>query len=189
MKRKIKYIFVIAGCLICLPGCEGEDIIFKNSDASPDTYAEAVQAETVSEETTQILVHVCGAVQMPGVITLQSGARVIDAVTMAGGMTPEADSDYLNLAAVLCDGEKVYVPTVEEVLLWELQQENAGLVNINTAEEEQLCTLPGIGESKARDIIVYREENGAFQTIEDIMKVPGIKESLFQKIKEFIDVK
>ncbi len=189
MKRKRKYLFVIAGCLIYLSGCEDENIIFENSDASPDTYVEEIQAEAMPTGTEQILVHVCGAVQMPGVISLQSGSRVIDAVTMAGGMTTDADPDYLNLAAVLCDGEKVYVPTVEEVLLWEMQQGRNELININTADEVQLCTLPGIGESKANDIIVYRMENGAFQTIEDIMKVPGIKDSLFQKIKEFIDVK
>ena len=188
MKRKFKYILVLAGCLVGLTGCEGEAVVFENSEASRNTY-EAEHTETATEETEQILVHVCGAVQIPGVITIQSGARVNDAITMAGGMTSDADTDYLNLAAVLCDGEKVYVPTVEEVLRWEVQQGRNELVNINTADEIQLCMLPGIGESKAKDIIMYRKENGEFQTIEDIMKVPGIKDSLFQKIKELIDVK
>lgn len=188
MKRKFKYVLVMTGCLVSLTGCEGEAVVFENSEASQNTYEEA-QTEDATEESERILVHVCGAVQIPGVITLQSGARVNDAINMAGGMTSDADADYLNLAAVLCDGEKVYVPTIEEVLLWEVQQGRNELVNINTADEVQLCTLPGIGESKAKDIVVYRKENGDFQTIEDIMKVPGIKNSLFQEIKDLIDVK
>lgn len=189
MRKRKKYILLMAGCWICLLGCESDEVLFELPYASPDTYEEELQTDGDTESGELICVHVCGAVQNPGVITIQAGARVIDAVTMAGGMTPDADADYLNLAAVLSDGEKVYVPTVEEVLLWELQQGKSQLININTADETQLCTLPGIGESKARDIIAYRKENGEFQTIEDIMKVPGIKDSLFQKIKEYIEVK
>lgn len=188
MKQKFMSI-IIASCLTCLWGCEGKETVFEITDASRDTYVDATSHEEQQEAENLILVHVCGAVYEPGVISLPVGSRVIDAVTLAGGATVDADSDYLNLAAVLKDGEKVYVPTTQEVFLWKEEKGQAELVNINTANETQLCTLPGIGGSKAKDIIAYREANGEFQTIEEIMKVPGIKESLFQKIKELIKVK
>lgn len=188
MKQIIKSI-ILASCMTCLLGCEGKETVFEMTDASRDTYVDATLHEEQKETEDLILVHVCGAVHEPGVISLQVGSRVIDAVTLAGGMTADADLDYLNLAAVLKDGEKIYVPTRQEVLLWEEEKAQTELVNINTANETQLCTLPGIGESKAKDIIAYREANGEFQSIEEIMKVPGIKESLFQKVKDLIKVK
>ncbi len=164
-------------------------MVFEPVENSPATYeTERMEAEQF-KESMRIMVHVCGAVTEPGVVALDAGARVVDAIGLAGGMTPEADLDYVNLAAILQDGEKIYVPTEEEVLLWEEQQESSKLININAADAEVLCTLPGIGESKAQEIIMYREEHGDFQSIEEIMKVPGIKENLFQKIKNYVTVK
>lgn len=138
----------------------------------------------------EVCVYVCGAVQNPGLVTLPSGSRAGDAVDMAGGMTVEADDAYVNLAARVEDGEKIFIPTRDEVLVLEKAQEaqENGLVNINTADSGGLCTLPGIGESRAADIISYREKNGSFGSIEDIMKVPGIKESAFEKIRDRITV-
>lgn len=138
-----------------------------------------------------ICVYVCGAVAEPGVVELPEGSRGEDAVALAGGMTQEADTAYVNLAARLSDGEKLFIPTKEEAELLE-QDESVragGLVNINTADSGELCTLPGIGESRAADIISFRERNGAFAAIEDIMKVPGIKANAFEKIREKIVVR
>lgn len=138
-----------------------------------------------------LYVYVCGAVCEPGVVSLPVGSRADDAVKAAGGMTEEADTAYVNLAAMVADGEKVFIPTREEAeaLNQEQASEENGLVNINKADAAQLCTLPGIGESRAADIIAHREKNGPFETIEDIMKVPGIKTSTFTKISDKITIK
>ena len=145
------------------------------------------------------MVHVCGAVERPGVYELPQGSRIYQAIECAGGLSNEADPNYLNQADFVSDGEKVYVPTREEVAEMDSPLQNvvtqsgetgapSGLVNLNTASEEQLCTLPGIGSSKARSIIAYREEHGSFDRIESVMNVAGIKDGLFQKIKAYITV-
>ena len=98
--------------------------------------------------------------------------------------------DTLNLARVLKDEERIFVPTIQEAETIEvLEKKGSQKINLNTATKEQLMTLSGIGEAKAEDIIAYRAENGDFQTIEDIMKISGIKEAAFQKIKDKIMVK
>ena len=167
------------------------------------------------EATVSCMVHVCGAVERPGVYELPQGSRIYQAIEYAGGLRDEADPDYLNQADFVSDGEKVYVPTREEVTEMDgrlqivlgqsdesggaysalgtgsqsqEEQSASGLVNLNTASEDQLCTLPGIGSSKARSIIAYREEHGSFDRIESVMNVAGIKDGLFQKIKAYITV-
>lgn len=138
-----------------------------------------------------VLVHVCGAVVSPGVVVLDTGSRALDAVEAAGGFTQDAQQDYVNLAAFVSDGEQLYIPTVEEVAgnSFISAREGKELVNLNTADAALLCTLPGIGETRAADIIAYREKYGGFSSIEEIMKVPGIKESTFAKLKSLITAK
>lgn len=155
-----------------------------------------------------LYVHVCGEVKDPGVYGLAEGSRVYQAVEAAGGLTDEASEKSLNMALPLEDGLQVYVPDQEEAKkLGAGTEAGAGFhsrglssgaaapspsekhrVNINTATREELMTLTGIGESRAEAILAYRREAGLFQTIEDIMKVSGIKEAAFQKIKEDITV-
>lgn len=144
-----------------------------------------------SGTTQEICVYVCGAVGSPGVVFLPDGSRAADALEAAGGFAPEAAEEAVNLAAKVSDGEKLFFPHREE---YEAQAEAAeaaasGLVNINTADAAQLCTLPGIGTSRAADIIAYREANGDFVACEDIMRVPGIKESVYNKLSGKIAVK
>lgn len=143
------------------------------------------------ETETPVYVYVCGAVNSPGVVALEPGSRVEDALEAAGGFADAADRSCVNLAARVTDGEQIYFPTEEEALAPEGQRRTAdtGLVNINTADAAQLCTLPGIGASRAEDIIAYREENGGFQTEEDIMKVSGIKTAAYDKLRDKITVK
>lgn len=142
------------------------------------------------EETAEIRVYVCGAVEEPGVVTLPEGSRAEDALLAAGGFAETAWRDYVNLAEWVSDGQKLYFPTLEEAdSLVAEQTPGSSLVNINTADMAALCTLPGIGESRARDIISYREANGAFESCEDIMKVSGIKNSVYSKISDRITVK
>lgn len=144
-------------------------------------------------------VHICGAINHPGVYFMPKGSRIYQLVEEAGGFLPEADQAYLNLASPVSDGMKVTVWTKEEA---QTAEDNTGIVlpsdqgqslqtgkvNINTAGKEELMSLRGIGESRAEDIIAYREKHGFFQKIEDIMKVSGIKDAAFEKIKEKITV-
>ena len=154
--------------------------------------------ETISEETSvqEICVFVCGAVRNPGVVFLPQGSRAADALEAAGGFTEDAAIGAVNLASKISDGEKWYFPTQEE-FKEQGEPAEAGaedssdnrLININTATLAQLCTLPGIGESKAADIISYREEHGSFVSCEDIMQVSGIKENIYNRISDKITVK
>lgn len=166
--------------------------------------------EAFSETEAVCFVHICGAVACPGVYLLPEGSRIYQAVEMAGGFLADADQKGINLAQTVADGMKVTVFTEEEA---ETAAEGSGImypeanpsgrdrtgagtvdlaqkpkVNINTAGKEELMTLRGIGESRAEDIIAYREKHGSFQKIEEIMKVSGIKDAAFEKIKEDITV-
>lgn len=149
-------------------------------------------AGTVPEavEPLKIYVYVCGAVLESGVVELSEGSRAEEALRLAGGMTEDADPCYVNLAETVTDGQKLYFPTREEAvsLEAEAQAKADGMVNINTASVEELCTLPGIGASRAADIVRYREQNGGFVDKEDIMKVSGIKQNAYGKICDRITV-
>ncbi len=141
-----------------------------------------------------LCVYVCGAIQNPGVYEVPEGSRLYEVVDLAGGMLEDADDMYLNLAREVRDGEQIVILTSEQTLgadgsvRTETFDGMQGLVNINTASVEELTTLTGIGESRAEAIIEYRERNGGFDTIDAIMRVSGIKEALFAKIKDRITV-
>ena len=145
------------------------------------------------EVKTQVYVYVTGAVANPGVYWLDEGLRVCDAVEAAGGLTEDADASTVNLARVLSDGEHIALPTKAEVEM-ALAQGSAGgaaassLVNINTADASALETLSGVGSATAQAIISDREQNGPFSTIEDLMRVDGIGEKKFAKLKDSICV-
>lgn len=142
-----------------------------------------------------VYVYVCGAVNAPGVYELKEGARVFEAIQLAGGLTEAAAADAVNQARIVTDGEQIRVPTVEEA-----QNQGAGVagevtegtennkININTAGKEELMTLTGIGEAKAESIMDYREKNGSFTSIEELMQIEGIKEGVFNKIKDDITI-
>lgn len=153
---------------------------------------ETVMGQAAGEDLPVCFVHICGAVEKPGVYELSDGSRIYQAVELAGGFLPEADESGLNLAALVSDGMKIQILTREEAETASGQDGYAladgGKININTAGAEELMTLKGIGESRAREIIAYREKHGRFSKIEDIMQVPGIKDGAFQKIKDDITV-
>lgn len=208
---KLKY-----GCLICLMGCialgitgcggtdaaivlipPGEATSELASLEAAEQAAESAnsgvalsEAEDAEAESRMVYVYVCGAVRDPGVVEVPEGSRAEEALRLAGGMTEDADPFYVNLAETVTDGQKLYFPTEEEAETLEAVAKAAeeGLVNINTASAEELCTLPGIGASRAADIVRYREQNGAFQTREDIMKVSGIKQNAYDKLCDKITV-
>ncbi len=191
--------------LYCLSGCGKADkalpvpalsVPALPGDAQPNSALLAQSASDVTDDTTStaeqstIYVYVCGAVQAPKVVELPAESRAWDALEAAGGFAAEADRNAVNLAEPLTDGQKLYFPTEEERELTGSDQASSdGRININTADAAQLCTLPGIGTSRAEAIIAYRKQNGAFATVEEIMKVSGIKEGAFEKIKDRITVK
>ena len=149
-----------------------------------------VQAQaSAAPVTTGIFVHVLGAVVEPGLYQLREGDRVVDAIASAGGYTEAADESQQNLARVLSDGEQLYVPVVGEVPA--LDPGGAvigGKVNVNTADEATLETLPRVGPAMAQRIIAWREANGRFAAIEDLMSVTGIGEKTFEGLRELVTV-
>lgn len=172
-------------------------------------------SDASSEEAKTLVVHICGAVSAPGVYELPAGSRIIDAVEAGGGFLPEAEEACCNLAEEIVDGCQIYIMTKSESCADGQTEKKAGiqtspdsdmqttdrnvrsnsapalengLVNLNTADVAALMTLPGIGESRAKAIISYREQHGAFAQIEDIMKISGIKQAAFSKIKDKITV-
>ncbi|MCI8673704.1 MAG: hypothetical protein HFI89_09540 [Lachnospiraceae bacterium] len=189
----------------------------------------AVSAKDLHNEK-MVVIHVCGAVNSPGIYRLPEGSRLWEAVEAAGGVTADGAGDYLNMAVPVTDGEKVVVPFLADVEKPFGESETlsprpgndaavtgsvtgndgvvkngsaagdssvagngrdsaaAGLVNLNTATMEQLMTLPGIGESKAKAILEYREKTGPFAVPQDITNVPGIKEGSYEKLKGYITV-
>lgn len=177
--------------LIMLAGLSGcakkeEAVVWEESESAG---TETTEDAGVAALPSGIMVDISGAVKNPGVYLLKEGARVCDAVEMAGGLSEDADVDALNQAAPLKDADKIRVYTKAETAgAPEAQQADTQKININTADVAQLCTLSGIGEARARDIIAYRETNGAFCSVEEIMKVSGIKEATFHKIEDKIAV-
>lgn len=174
MRRKI--IIMIFAMISLFSGCTSKEEV--------PLEEVSVTNEEETEQIKRICVYVCGAVVKEGVYELPKGSRVYEAVEQAGGFCENAASQQVNQAQVLEDEMKIYIPTLEEVELSKTQ--DSGKINLNTATKDQLMTLPGVGESKANSIIEYREENGGFQKIEDIMEISGIKEGLFAQIKDYI---
>ncbi len=168
----------------------------ETEDLSPA--AEPETPDTDSAETVLIAVHVSGAVRDPDkVYYLPPGSRIEDAVRAAGGVSKKGDLSALNLAGLLADGQKVYVPVKGETqtqsessMAGVLPEPDPGLTltNINFASTIELESLPGIGENYARRIIEYREENGPFQSIEEIKNVKGIGDGIFAKIRDHITI-
>lgn len=180
--------FLLAGAFYCLSTSDKEEPEWDLREETEQSTERMEEAITQTEK--KIYVHICGEVNKPGVYSVPEGFRVYELLELAGGATEEGAPDAMNLAGMLKDGERIVILSKEEAASLAVSEsgENTGLVNLNTASIHQLMTLPGIGESKAKDIVRYREENGGFQVIEDIMKISGIKEAVFQKIRDLITV-
>lgn len=145
-----------------------------------------------ADSTKKSAVYVSGAVKKPGLYHYSGTKRVGDAIHAVGGFKKSADKDGINLAQILTDGEHIIVPDTKKKKKTETRIQDSSpetdKVNINTATKKQLMTLTGIGEAKADAIIEYRTTNGSFQKIEDLMKISGIKEGIFEKIKALISI-
>ncbi len=165
--------------------------------AQAEETADAIsdRKEEVADTGKEIYVQINGAVKYPGVYKVQGDARIFDVVELAGGMTEDAAPAAVNQALPVEDGQMITICTQEE---WEharaeetqpdVEQADDGLVNINTADVEELCTLPGVGQARAESILAYRQEHGSFQSVEEIKLVSGIKDGLYTKIKDKIKI-
>lgn len=205
----VYYIYTVLG------KAQDYDLIEENStisDSLVDDKKEDSNTEnnlTVYPEEKPILVHVSGQVKNNTVVELPAESRIKDAIEAAGGLTKEADLTNINLAYILEDGEKIYIPKKgekideEDVGVANVGQKEASTstvrpsssskkssrININKATQTELESLPGIGPSTAQKIIAYREESGKFTSVEDIKNVSGIGSAKYEKMKEFISVK
>lgn len=201
-KQRLQIIF----CLFVL--CLGTGCGRKEKDSFQNIPLQEVEETPVKQEEASesgddtannqkeipIYVYVCGAVNQTGVYALKEDARVYEAIECAGGLREDAATSAVNQAEIISDGQQIYIPTQEEyesgitadTAVSSQSNSSDEKVHLNTATKEELTTLTGIGESRAESILAYREAHGSFQSVEELMNVEGIKEGIFQKIKEQI---
>ncbi len=202
---------------LMLSGCGAEDTVFleRAAEAVEEGNA-AVQTEAKEgpdQDPEPFYVYVCGAVKTPGVYRVEQGARIFEAVALAGGFTEDASPESLNQALQVADGQMIRILTREEeeaqTAAGEEREraggtpdgmpsgqesgktavEEDGLLDLNLASVSDLMALPGIGEAKAKRIVAYRSEHGAFSAKEELMNISGIKEGVYNRIRDYIKVK
>lgn len=225
LKNKKRWITVFAAVVLLLAGGswyavsflpfrqEGQPMAGQSKEPSVTESPAEKEAASETEEAeppTEIYVYLCGSVQLPGVYALSEGSRLKDALELAGGFSGQAAREYHNLARIVADGERIYVPTEEEVAELSAQErvtgaadraftvtaeetarENAkedGRVNLNTASVAELTTLPGIGEARAEEIVEYRTRVGHFASEEELKNIRGIGEAMYERLKDRITV-
>ena len=183
-----------------------EDIIMQNTQNEENRKNKIGESTNEIEEEEIIVVHITGEVKKEGILYLAKGARIADAIKGAGGETDEADLSQVNLAYKLQDGQKIYIPNKNEKVSMYIT-DNGGnniieesnntqngekgeskKVNINTASQSELDSLPGIGPALAQNIIDYREENGGFKSIEELQNVKGIGDAKYDDIKDNVTI-
>ena len=215
MNKRKNWIPVVLMILLFVTSCGRQQVYLETADTATTAEMEQQRSDTEAEDTSEITageahvsaeedamaqicyVYVCGAVEKPGVYALRAKSRVYEAIIMAGGLREDACMESVNQAEVVCDGQMLKILTNEEAAettvedgQGQIEDEEAdGRVNLNTASVTELMTLSGIGQAKAESIVSYREKNGSFSSIEDIMKIEGIKEGVFNRIKDSIRVK
>ncbi|MBQ8923315.1 MAG: helix-hairpin-helix domain-containing protein [Lachnospiraceae bacterium] len=193
MNNKLIYVMTLVLCLMVTACGKGRgEFVTGYVDAA------SVELEEETEEAynKESYVYVCGAVVNPGVYRFGADAIKEEAIKAAGGFAEGASKEYVNLAEHMTDGEQIYVPYESELELsvsYDLSDSSIGQVyssdgrlNINKASKEDFMTLTGIGEARAEAIVSYREEHGLFNSIEEIMNVNGIKEGVYNNIKDYI---
>lgn len=177
---------IVTGILYCFSNKHSsEDTMLLTNEDIPSSVE-----ELATPESSILYVHICGQVKNPGVYPMKVTDRIADAIKMAGGLLKQAAADSVNQAQHLMDGQQIYIPSVneEKTNIGNTNSGKSSLININTASTEELMSLPGIGEAKAKSIIQYREKNQGFKSIDEIKNIEGIKDGVFRKIQDFITV-
>ena len=188
-------VFIITVCIVIFKFKTNE----KYEEIEPEGPYLINEIKEQIEDKNYIILHITGEVVAPGVVKIEEGARIKDVIDAAGGLTQDADVDKINLAYIVSDGQKIYIPSIydetdnelittdigENIIEENLKNENSK-ININTATQTELEELKGIGPSTAMEIIKYRKENGNFKRVEDIKNVPGIGENKFKTIENDI---
>ncbi|CBK74865.1 competence protein ComEA helix-hairpin-helix repeat region [Butyrivibrio fibrisolvens 16/4] len=189
-----KVLFLVLCSLFLFTGC-GHTSYFQSTQLVEESAESGEASEDATSDISEVVpqvicIQVAGAVSKPGVYNLPTGSRVYAAIEAAGGLLDSADDSDINQASLLEDGQKIYVYSLEE--RQQIESEKAdkedGLVNINTATEAELTSLPGIGQAKAAQIIAYRSANGDFASIEDVKNVSGIGDGIFKQIYSLIKI-
>lgn len=208
LENKEKIIIAVIGVILIISliiyfiDRNGEDEYIEINNEIANLTEEEVVEEI--EEGEEIILHIIGAVKNPGIVKIKEGSRIVDVIEAAGGITEDADISKINLAYIVEDGQKIFVPSITDEITEETEyvtsesgdniivDNNEGenmMVNINKATQTELETLPGIGPAMALRIIEHREENGNFENIEEIKNVKGIGDAKFENIKNNICVK
>lgn len=200
-EKKMKLIItIVIGIIVIVGIIKAVDIYYEKNNTEEISITNFIENENFDEKNDiKIKVYITGEVKNQGVIELEEGARIADAIEKAGGQTEQANLKNVNLAYQLEDGQKIYIPNINEIEAEVIDDSSSGIVddtstnqeiiNINKADEIELQSLNGIGESLAASIVQYRKENGKFETIEELKNVPGIGDSKFENIKAYIKVK
>ena len=204
MKQQKWIIWIICGAILFGAGfwyTKGQDPVTKESNFQASVSESSAPAgdtsKPVNTDSSEIAVFICGAVKHPGVYRFSESVRICVVIASAGGLTKKADTNAVNQARFVQDGEQIEIPrrskTAKDQPRAESDAQTASAtssdkISLNKATKEQLLSLPGIGESKANAIVAYRTEHGSFQKIEDIMNISGIKNGVFDKIKNKITI-
>lgn len=206
-KQKIIFFIILFSMIIVIAYYIYSTLYFNDFDLTEDSNfismdlidtTNNINSNTNQLETNYIIVYICGAVKENKVITLKEGSRICDAIDAACGLTSDADLTHINLAYILEDGEKIYIPKIGEDMQTNTNSTYTSTfsstsknnkININKATQTELEMIPGIGPSTALKILEYREINGKFLKIEDIKNVSGIGDAKFEKIENYITVK
>ena len=216
IKKIIKVLCFSCFCLLAAACGERENVYFQTETSvvetqqNEDVAATEIMAENNADDTQTAgsdkkrFVYICGAVNVPGVYEVEQNARLYEVVEAAGGLREDAAEESVNQARQIEDGEMIRILTQEEAaqagdeeagegaendVKAETANDSDGRVDLNLATVAELMTLPGIGQAKADSIVRYREKNGAFSSIEEIKQVEGIKEGVYNRIKDNIKVK
>ncbi len=198
MRYTLVFLMLVATCAVT-NGC-GSKSYFESVEAASaaesaeDGSADAVDEKAPEETEPVVFVQVSGEVIHPGVYELENGSRIFEAIEAAGGITEDADIRTMNQATAVSDGDMIYVPAYGEAgsegsmtgTKPQLGITEDGKVNLNAATVEELMTLPGIGEAKARLIVDYRETNGRYEDPAEIMKIQGIKQGVYDRISDMV---
>jgi competence protein ComEA len=194
VEQKNKLLFIVMLAVLIVAGSFYN--FWQKSSVHESVSSNEVVAKSIpvsEEKNSEIYVYISGAVHKPGVFKALPNARVFDIVAMAGGLTPEADVAKINMAQSVKDGMHIHVVEIvaaqsNSTVANSNKIKTDNKVNINSADKNELDTLPGVGPALAERIIEYRQTNGSFGDIDELKKVPGIGSSKFEKLKEKITI-